>query len=257
MALVQKLLLSQGNVTKNRERIMGKIMPILVGFLLSGCINIDNHKIVGDGGISKGGYISISKGPSYDELIYSGTRRVCGVVWEKCHSCSDLYVIPFGIIYLPLEIAMDTITFPYDVYGWFQADELALRPWYERAEQGDAKAQYIAGFYYYVGVGGVKEDRLKTVKWWLKSAKQGYETAQYMLGWCYSMGYGVEKDAWTAVQWYHKAAEQGYPEAQFRLGACYYRGEGVVKDEEKAVEWWGKAAALGNEYAKEILLLVR
>lgn len=44
-------------------------------------------------------------------------------------------------------------------------------------------------------------------------AEQGNAEAQYSLGVCYRCGDGVEKNLEEAIKWYRKAAEQGYAKA--------------------------------------------
>ena len=81
---------------------------------------------------------------------------------------------------------MDTITFPYDIYAWFQADELAVQAWLrscrKRAEDGDGRAQHRLG--YYKGEGGVEQDRQAAVKWWRKASEQGHAKAKHKLASC-------------------------------------------------------------------------
>lgn len=48
-------------------------------------------------------------------------------------------------------------------------------------------------------------------------AEQGNAEAQYSLGVCYRCGDGVEKNLEEAIKWYKKAAEQGYARAQHNL----------------------------------------
>ena len=163
---------------------MRKPIAILLVLFLSGCNNMYNHFSVGYEGI----WGWVGRGPAYDELIYSGTRDIGSDIWKHCRSCDDLGFIPFAIIDFPLEIAMDTITFPYDIYAWFQADELAvqakLRSCRKRAEEGDDEAQYELGCCYYEGEGGVEQDRQEAVKWWRKAAKQGHAKAKHKLDSC-------------------------------------------------------------------------
>ena len=62
-----------------------------------------------------------------------------------------------------------------------------------------------------------------------QKAEAGDATAQYSLGLMYYNGEGVPKDSAEAVKWYRKAADQGYADAQFNLGLNYANGEGVPK----------------------------
>ena len=87
----------------------------------------------------------------------------------------------------------------------------------------------------------------------IERAEKGDADAQYNLGVCYYNGYGVAQDKGEAVKWYRKAAEQGFADAQYWLGVCYYNGYGVAQDYDEAVKWIRKAAEQGH--AKAINLL--
>ena len=95
----------------------------------------------------------------------------------------------------------------------------------ERAQAGDAEAQFELGWMYYYG-DGVKQDSAEAVKWFSLAAGQGLAQAQHNLGWMYDEGEGVPQSEGRAVYWYCKAAEQGHKDAKFNLflmlesGAC-------------------------------------
>ena len=83
----------------------------------------------------------------------------------------------------------------------------------EKAEKGDAKAQYLLGWCYSKGDAGLTQDYYMATIWLEKSAQQGNEAAQVLLGWCYYYGRGVQKDYSQAAYWYEQAAKQGNEEA--------------------------------------------
>ena len=90
---------------------MKKLIAILLVPLFSGCMNMFNQAIVGVDGTLL--FIPFS-GPDYDELVYSGTRAMGSeLVNHRWNNSEDWKGTPFLIIDIPLEIAMDTITFPY------------------------------------------------------------------------------------------------------------------------------------------------
>lgn len=98
------------------------------------------------------------------------------------------------------------------------ADELSdLR---ERAEQGDAGAQTMLGYKYYIG-DGVPEGDKEALKWFRLAAEQGFAKAQYNLGNMYKYGDGVPEDDREAIKWHRLAAEQGFAKAQNNLGVMY------------------------------------
>jgi TPR repeat protein len=115
---------------------------------------------------------------------------------------------------------------------------------YERANRGDARAQFSLGNLYATGH-SVAQDHAQAIAWWRKSADQGYVLAQYHLGRMYSRGQGVTVDPAQAAAWFHKAATQGHAAAQFSLGVAYAWGKGVDKDDVQACKWYEKAARQG------------
>jgi TPR repeat protein len=96
----------------------------------------------------------------------------------------------------------------------------------EKADQGDAIAQFNLGQMYREGE-GVEKDAKEAFKWYQKAADQGLAIAQFSLGLMYGNGLGVEQDFKEAVKWYHKAADQGDAGAQYSLGVMYGMGNGV------------------------------
>ncbi|MFA6174195.1 MAG: tetratricopeptide repeat-containing serine protease family protein [Kiritimatiellales bacterium] len=122
-----------------------------------------------------------------------------------------------------------------------------------KAEQGDAKYQYMVGVQYEVGedLSGVPVDHKEAVKWYRLAADQGYADAQFSLGRCYGNGQGVWEDGKEAVKWYQLAAEQGDSGAQCNLGVCYSHGKGVLEDYVEAYAWFVIAAMNGDSQGAE------
>jgi len=87
----------------------------------------------------------------------------------------------------------------------------------QKAEEGDADAQFNLGIMYDNGK-GVEQDYKEAVKWFRKVAEQGYADGQFGLGVMYAEGQGVEQDYKEAVKWFREAAEQGDAKAQYNLG---------------------------------------
>lgn len=121
-----------------------------------------------------------------------------------------------------------------------QEDQLAAQIAMQKAEQGDAEAQYILGVIYQYG-SGVVQNSMKAFLWYEKAASQGYRDAQVALAWMYDTGNGAPQDYYKAAQWYKKSALQGDPESQNRLAYFYIVGLGVVQDYEQALFWCNKA----------------
>ena len=122
----------------------------------------------------------------------------------------------------------------------------------EKAEKGEAEAQYQLARCYQFG-DGVKKDQAQSVEWARKAAEQGLAAAQNYMGLCYANGEGVKKDPVQAVAWFRKAADQGVANAQFCLGISYASGIGIEQDPVKAATWYRKAAEQGSAEAQNEL----
>ena len=88
-------------------------------------------------------------------------------------------------------------------------------------------------------------------------AEQGNAEAQYSLGVCYRCGDGVEKNLEEAIKWYRKAAEQGYAKAQYNLAVCYYNADGVIQNNVKALAWASAAYANGDNEATKAMRVIK
>ena len=84
----------------------------------------------------------------------------------------------------------------------------------------------------------------------IEKAEGGDAVAQWRVGLKYAKGEGVLKDDKEAVKWYRKAADQGLSNAQVKLGYAYENGEGVLKDYVKAYAWYS-LSAFKNEKRQE------
>ena len=83
----------------------------------------------------------------------------------------------------------------------------------------------------------------------LIKANNGDSRAQYLIGCFYYYGRRVETNHSIASNWFKKSAEQNLVDAQTILGYQYMYGDGVNKDIEKAIELLEKAQAQGSAYA--------
>lgn len=83
-----------------------------------------------------------------------------------------------------------------------------------RADQGDAKSQYLLGMTYCCGFDNVRDNVTARV-WLCRSALQGYVLAQYQLGRYYALyaekwrQRNTTQDIILAHMWYSLAADQG------------------------------------------------
>lgn len=91
----------------------------------------------------------------------------------------------------------------------------------------------------------------------LERAEQGDALAQYRFANMYEVGYGVKKDKNKAFEWYQKAAEQHNVDACYEMGEIYLHAsahDDVVKpDHKKAFDWYLQAAEQGHNEAKYIV----
>jgi len=118
----------------------------------------------------------------------------------------------------------------------------------QKAERGDAVAQFTLGSCYASGRGVPRNDQ-EAVRWFRLSAQRGYAPAQNRLGVCCYRGLGTPQNYAEAVQWYRQAAAQGNASAQDNLGICYYSGRGVPQNFAEAARWYRLSAAQGDAAA--------
>src|SRR5438270_1286919 len=122
----------------------------------------------------------------------------------------------------------------------------------QRAESGDAQAQFELGRAYEDGK-GVPQDDAKAVEWFHKSAEQGNALAENSLGVMYALGRGVTRDREEAVRWYKKAAKQGSAEGIYNVAISHYNGEGAEANVSMACTWMMVAQRRGDTQAAEAL----
>lgn len=120
----------------------------------------------------------------------------------------------------------------------------AIKNYLQKAEQGDAQAQYRLGStYYYNGKNfGAVEDYPEAIKWLKLAAEQDYleyrNKAQHILGKMYEEGLSLEQDYAKAIELYQLATENRYEPAMTSLGLMYMNGRGVPKDNVIAYKWF-------------------
>ena len=125
--------------------------------------------------------------------------------------------------------------------------------WYlQKAEKGDASAQFELGRRYCQGE-GVDEDKAAGLNWCRKAAQQGHMDAQLLLGEWYENGTNVTMDKAEALKWYLMAEENGCEEVVLKLASWYEKGIGTLADRGAACKWYTKAAEKGNADAQLFL----
>jgi len=85
------------------------------------------------------------------------------------------------------------------------AHRLSLR---ERAEKGDAEAQFNLAKNYEAGRGGLKKDYAEAERWYLRAAEQGDPFAQASVAILFRFGKGVAQDYVEAYRWFYLAASR-------------------------------------------------
>lgn len=86
----------------------------------------------------------------------------------------------------------------------------------ERAERGDAEAQFELGARYAMG-DGVQQSYEEAIRWYRRAARRGNAKAQYNLGINYADGMVLPQSRHKATRWLRRAARQGYEAAQRAL----------------------------------------
>ena len=121
----------------------------------------------------------------------------------------------------------------------------------QKAEAGDAEAQFYLGLMYVEGK-GVLQNYQQAAYWLRKSAEQGDASAQYNIGFMYYNGQGVAQNYSEVMKWWHKAAEQGHAKAHYGLGLMYSNGLGVLQDDVLAYALFNLAAKGEIEGSEEL-----
>src|ERR1700731_1098753 len=99
----------------------------------------------------------------------------------------------------------------------------------QKAQAGDAKAEFLLGWSYMTGA-GVSQDYEQAATWYREAAARGSAEAEFGLGYLYEHGKGVGRDYRQAVTHYIAAAQQGHSTAENNLGSMYAHGQGVRRN---------------------------
>ena len=92
----------------------------------------------------------------------------------------------------------------------------------EKAQAGDAKAEYQVGWSYFTGR-EVPVDYKEAAKWLRQSAAQNFADAEFALGYLYEHGKGVNKNDRQAALYYAAAAKQAHATAENNLASISAR----------------------------------
>jgi hypothetical protein len=88
-----------------------------------------------------------------------------------------------------------------------------------------------------------------------EKAEHGDAAAQFELGYKYHEGEGVFTDYDGALQWFKKAAAQNYAKADYALGLMYIGDQAKYHDSAEGLAWLTKAADLGAAPAQDLLAI--
>lgn len=124
-----------------------------------------------------------------------------------------------------------------------------INDYQQKANNGDAEAQYQLGLCYAKGL-GVEKNFRESARYWLQASKQQHSQALVGLGKLFEKGVGVPQDYTKAYQCYHVATAQNLAEAKVRLAMLYMQGFGVEQDPKKAVQLFIQAAEQGDATAQ-------
>ena len=131
--------------------------------------------------------------------------------------------------------------------------ETAFKHYYQAANLGDAKGQFLIGYMYEYGE-GTNKNLVQAVRWYAKAAAKGNRGAQHNLGFFYYSGNGVVQNYRKAFEYFMMAAEQGKPDSMCNIGVMYEYGQYVRKDRREALKWYKKALDNGDPNAERYYL---
>lgn len=161
----------------------------------------------------------------------------------------------------------------------YTSSDVILYELREKANNGDAAAQFEMAHCYATGFGGLDESPMDMLYWtkeaakngdpdaqnflaklqaqagnsqeafelWQKSAQQGNVSSMYSLAVCYESGDGVTQNYSKAIEWYKKAMQNNHPWAFNNMAYLYFDGNGVPQDRNKAIELVNTAIKLDPE----------
>ncbi len=119
--------------------------------------------------------------------------------------------------------------------------------------KGSRYGQWVLGWLYQYGEGGVARDNAQALAFYQLAAAQNLDEAQSSLGEMYNEGDGVAQDHVQALRLYQIAASQGHPESMYWVALCYEIGSGVIKNKAEAIRWYERAHAAGHPLATTFL----
>jgi hypothetical protein len=138
-------------------------------------------------------------------------------------------------------------------YGIPIVTALSLEFARESAGKSSRYGQYVLGWWYWSGIGGVAQNRAQALVFYRLAAAQNLDEAQSYLGFLHYHGFGVAQDYAEALRLYQLAAAQGLPTAMSNVGRFHEFGRGVRKNKAEAIRWYRRAQAAGHPEAADAL----
>lgn len=128
-----------------------------------------------------------------------------------------------------------------------QSDRANILDYAQRANGGDACAQYNMGYQYYT-----VQDYSESERWYSKAAEQGVSRAAFDIAMLYRDKLLPGDDS-ERKRWLNQAAEQGLDLAQVELGIDYLDNPGNQEERVQAMYWFEQAAEQGNVQSQYLL----
>ncbi|NQU04717.1 MAG: sel1 repeat family protein [Calditrichaeota bacterium] len=135
-----------------------------------------------------------------------------------------------------------------------------IRENWEKAEHGDADANYLIGETFSVLKEFIEDGKNRSellVKIWnyyQYASEKGHAKSLFRLGQMIEVGEVVNCEVIEAIEYWKKASDKGDEEASYKLGVCYYNGTyGLCQDAAKAKIYFIRAIEEGHEKAKDFI----
>lgn len=122
----------------------------------------------------------------------------------------------------------------------------------EAAQRGDAKAQGLLGYAYWLGQGGLPKNEGEAIRWFTLASQRGSADAMAQLGNIYS---DQDPPRWPqALEWFERAARAGDAYSAYQAYLMHTGGfDGVAKNLILARQYLALAARAGHEEAQKQL----
>ena len=122
----------------------------------------------------------------------------------------------------------------------------------QSAENGNPRAMYLMGLYYYWGYNTVHIDTSVRNSWFKKGYEGGDPLASYWYArWCLKDGSEEQTSIYRNIfNGIKRMADSGDNFAQHTLGSMYDNGRGVDKNKDSALDYYKRSADQGNAFAE-------